>query len=276
MNTIQVFSMNRKPVQGARFEINGLKARPQHEGVYAFDSLPPPPYHIKIAAKGFISAEYSGINTLPGELFLLRKGDDYYYESWYKIPCVPSRNFLLVTMFENDAAGHSLSPESTRKQLEEWASAHQLVIALSYADKMKNAIVAKGESPSPYWKHTFLLCRSDQRPFDDSSSVLAALRSEKGVRFAGPLISFDKDHRQVISYKPQVTVSFVDTLGQEKALQLLDSLGYGKAVVNTMAGTFSLTLQLPLSTGMEMNRIVERLQRLPGIRTISPATWIIR
>lgn len=274
MTCFTLHNREHEPIDNAEFILNGNPVRPGPGGQYCIDSLPAPPYHIIIHHPEYLDAEYNDLQQLSGQLYLLREGEDYYYQSFFKVPCLRTRDLLMVSLRRADSSGHQIQPGDAGRAFDSLLDRMNMRVMVDYGELLKDQPRPKGVDTRAQWNYIYLIGHNDRREFGETSTDLADLRRSDVIAFAGPALVRDKSMMGPFSYRPQLNVWFRPGIDAGKAKEFLLSMGFDRVVVNEMTGIMTYTIMLPPETGSGMNQVIERLHEHIDIINAQPEMWL--
>lgn len=270
MTCFTLYNREHEPIDNAEFFLNGERLEFRSGYGFCTDGLSASPYHLIIRHPDYLEAEYSNLKQLGGQLYMLREGEDYYYEQSIKRPLLHRRDVLLVIAAHRDAAGQYLDPVNIREQLKLLLAANDLKIVTNYGDLLKENRFFEEGGGDIHQDYTYLVGRKDGRSFSEVAAELKALRSSSIVESAGPALMMFESTAIPRAYGSSIRALFTQDIPEQDVLNRLSKAGYADVQSGHSGSLRSYSVQLPLETGMSMNMHVERIAAIDGVVESEP------
>lgn len=272
MSYFSVYNREHQPVTDAEVTINEVPLKFKSGYGYAIDSACKPPYHLVAKHKDYLTTEYTNLQGL-GELYLLREGEDYYYQTpGIKVPVVRHRDLLYVVAASHTKEGKVIDADTAYHHLETLLTANGMKVVCAYKDSFKNAMLPQGSLSASHLNYSYLVGRIDGHEFGEESAELKILRTNPAVVEAGPaLLRYDNASNMPMGYGNRIEIMFFQDIEDATVKKRLADAGFPDAAMAYVIGSKRYYIQLPPESGMIINQYVERLQRIPGVVEIEPA-----
>ncbi len=270
MTCFSIHNRQHEPIEDAECILNGenIPYRPGYG--YCIDDLAPPPYHLVIRHTDYLDAVYDKAYGLSARLYLLRDGEDYYYQQGVRVPVMRRRDALLVVLLSVNASGERMAPAAARRRLEDVLAANRLKILVSYGD-VRKALTSPGDPMIGISsEYSYLVGRTDGKPFGEDAAELGALRAAPAVEAAGPVLIVHENDVMPRGYGNSIQVLFAAESGEQEGLEHLNNAGYTDNRPSYTDGLHFYRVQLPAETGMSMNMHVEHIAALDGVIVSNP------
>jgi len=270
MVCFSIHNRQHESIEDAEVLLNGENILFRQGYGYCIENIPPPPYHLLIRHAGYLDAVYDNISGLYGRLYLMRDGEDYYYQQGLKIPVLRRRDALLVVLSSVDKSGERIGAAAARSNLEKFLAANRMKILISYGDVLKTLKSPGDRMTGTSTEYSYLVSRTDGKLFDDDVAELQILRSDPTVEAAGPaLITYENDVMPR-AYGCTIQVRFATDVDEHDALERLKKAGYSDSRPFYSDNLRLYRVQLPAETGMSMNMHVEHIAAIDGVVESEP------
>lgn len=270
MKCFTIYNRQHEPIADAEFLLNGENLLYRSGYGYCIDDLPKPPYHLVIRRSGYLDAEYHNVRQLGGRLYLLREGEDYYYQQGTRVPIVRRRDLLVVVAASMDSSGQRIDAAAARQRIGKILAENGLNIITSYGDSLKKPGSPDDEYYDIHLKYSYLIARADHQPFADNAIELSMLRSRPEVEAAGPALLAAENIRVPMIYGYSIQVVTGAGLSEQEATERLNRVGYTNIQPFYSGNLRIYQVRLPAETGMSMNRHVERIAAIDGVIESEP------
>ncbi len=268
---LMVYNREHQPIFDADVSINGTHLKFKSGFGYVVDSLPAPPFHVIAKHKDYLPTEYKNLQRL-SDLFLMRKGEDYYYQApGVKIPILHRRDAVYVVMVPKDESGKPIHTDTAQNQLGKFLSEHNLKIICSYKDSVQNMKSPEGKGYDRHLHYSYMVGYVDGREFKGESPELKTLRNNPAVQTAGPALFQSENYKAApMAYGCRIQVLFAQNVSEEEAKKRLALAGYTETSMSYVSQLRLYSIKLSPETGMSMNQHVELLKKIEGIIEIEP------
>lgn len=272
MQSIKIINREGTEIPDAQLLVNGIPAPFSSEvGGYIWEtSNTGGPYQVQINAPGYLSVAYQGLPYVPSILYLTREHEDFFYSGWQKIPCIKTRDQIMVILKHSNAQG-AIDPATALSRFEVEAQrlglrSRGLVVQPDPDDDIRE--------PGNFWfAYAYFVQRLSGEPFLEEDPRVAVLRSMGDlVEIAGPAYLRLPDTRPMAIGGHTVRLTIQE--GQIEAVrQSLKSNGYEKVNLLAEMSQITMVVELPLGSLWNLNTIVEFMQTIRGVKNVELENW---
>lgn len=264
-------------IEGAKFEVNGkLLSYDSVQKHYTYNMIRHLDAYgkikIRITHPDFEILEYDSISPSNHTLYLLKKGDIYYYDGEVKVASMNTRNKLLIRIKSEEGISKEDPKycQTMKESLEEIIAPMSLKLIYIYCENNEYTEFEQskfvGEKGKMVTKRNhsmdefFIVGRVDGKEFPEFECVeLGKLRSHVKIIYAGHFFVNNNEYKNPTVYFYNGINITVNVENSDSVLSILKQNDIGITSVVEAYGKLIIELKLDITLGLGINYLIERL-----------------